>query len=267
MAFDWRGFFLGGLGKSPDPNASQFGDRPAITSTIAQGIAGAQNRPPPQAGNTQIGPVSTAAQADMSGLRQVRGQQLGMVDDLGRIASGQMQGAGELAAQRAGQVATGNALGSATMARGANAAGAGRAAARAAAGIGLATAGQAQQAAMGDQAAANAARAGILGQVAGQDLGAAGMAQQVNLANMDARNRQIFEQAGLNQATSLANMQARLQAMGMNDAAILGYLGQLTGMNAAELQARMGQEQASMAQTGVLGSLVGGAGSILGKLF
>lgn len=239
MGFDWRGFMFGGAGQAPDPNASRFQDRDYLLQQAQRGIQSAQNRQAPQANRTTVGQVS-----QFGGPADVRGMEMGMVRDLGAIASGQQMGAGELGVRRAGQQAMGNAIGSATMARGANAAGGARAAARAAAGIGMGVAGQSQQAALGDQQAARAQQAALLGQTGARDT-------QIGLANMDAANQRVFQQAGLDQATSLANMQARLQAIGMNDAAILGYMGQLTGMNQAELAARMGQEQTSLGSTGV----------------
>lgn len=268
MSFSWRGLLLGGLGQTPDPNKSQYQDRDMIMGQITSGLAGAANRAAPQAGGVQVAPVAqgTAAQIDQGRYNEWRGRQMGLADQLGRVATGQEAGAGELAVQRqiqnglAGQQAT------ARMARGG---GAGMALRNMAAGAGaLATtgAGLGQQAAMGDQAAARGQLAQVLGQGAGQDIGVAqgnaSLSQQMNLANLDAKNQQIFQQAGLDQATSLANLQARLQTMGMNDAQIQAYMSALLGMNATELQARMAQEQAALGQKGILGDLMSGAGMI-----
>ena len=88
-------------------------------------------------------------------------------------------------------------------------------------------------------------------------------------ANAERQGREtaqrIFQQAQLNQSTSLANMQARLQAMGMNDQAALGYMAQLLGLSTAEMQARMQADQLRAAQRGGghLGDVLGGAGSFL----
>lgn len=266
MGFNWRNFLLGGLGQAPDPRNSTFSDRGFITDTARQGIGDIRGREAPQAAGTQIGQVRQAVGPGMANLNDVRQREMALADTLGRVASGQEQGAGELAARRAGDAASANAIGAGMMARGPGVASGARSAARAAAGIGMATAGNAQQAALTDQAAARGQLASVLGQTGSRELGVANLGQQLNLANMDAQNQRIFQQAGLDQATSLANMQARLQTMGMNDQAILGYLQTITGMNAAELQARMAQEQASMGQTGVLGYGLAGAGQILGKL-
>lgn len=249
MSFDWRGFFFGGAGQAPDPQTAQFQDRDYLLKTAQQGIANATNRQAPQAAGTRVGQV-----AQYGGPRDVRAQEMQLAGQLGRVASGQQMGAGELAARRAGQQAIGNAIGSANMARGANAAGGARAAARAAAGIGLGVAGQAQQAGLQDAAAARAQQAGVLGQVGARDT-------QIGLQNMDATNQRVFQQAGLDQATSLANMQARLQAIGMNDQAILGYMSQISGMDAATLQARMQQEQQQLGSTGVAPYLLQAGGS------
>lgn len=243
MPFNWREFLIGSQGQ---PDRNRWTDADYIRSTAQQGIAGAQNRQAPQAGRTTISPVATVGGIDQGNLNQVRAREMALADDLGRVASGQQAGAGELAVQRQGQRAMSNAAGAATMNRGSSAIGGARAAARAAGAIGLGTAGQAQQAAMGDQASARAQLAGVLGQTGGRDLGFAGLDLNRNLANMSAENQRIFQQAGLDQSTSLANMQARLQAMGMNDAAIANYLQTLGVMNQGELAAR-GQDN------GVLG--------------
>ncbi len=169
-----------------------------------------RNRQAPQMQGATVAPVS---QFDTARSDQFRAGQMGLLDSLGRVASGQQQGAGELAVQRQAQRAIGNAAGAATMARGNSAVGGARAAARASGAIGLGAAGQAQQAALGDQASARQQIAGVLGQGREQDIGIAG-------ANMSAENQRIFQQAGLDQATSVENMHARLKAIGMNDEAI-----------------------------------------------
>jgi hypothetical protein len=229
------------FGSQGSADRNQWRDRDYIGDQARSGIAGAQGRPAPQAGSIQVGDVR---QMDNGRSDQFRAQQLGLVGDLRGVASGQMQGAGELAVQRQAQRALGNAAGAATMARGNSAAGGARAAARAAGSIGLGAAGQAQQAALGDQQSARAQMAGILGQGREQDIGIAG-------ANMSAENQRIFQQAGLNQATSLANMQARLQAMGMNDAAIANYLQAIGAMNSSEMGARS-------QDNGIIGGLISG---------
>jgi hypothetical protein len=98
--------------------------------------------------------------------------------------------------------------------------------------------------------------------------GQAGLNQQAGLANMDAQNQRVFQQAGLDQSTSLANMQSRLQAMGMNDQASLAYLSQLYGVDAAEMQARLQQEQLRLQgqanKNQLLGNLLVAGGTVAG---
>jgi len=143
------------------------------------------------------------------------------------IASGQKQGAGELAAQRQVQNAIAGQQGMANMARGgANAGMAFRQAARNQAGIGLAGAGQAQQAALGDQQMAYGQLNGLMQGARGQD-----------------------------QANAFANQNAQ---MGQQQA-WLQYLSQLTGMDANQLAAQVAAKQS---QNQLLGGLVGQAGQI-----
>src|SRR5687768_18388023 len=118
-AGDYSNLLFGGMASGPfqpDPRGAQFGDRNAILGGAQQGIANARNRQAPQAGGTAVGQVS------QFGGPAAASQQQALADQLARVGSGQQMGAGELAARRAGQQALGNAMGSATMARGANAA-------------------------------------------------------------------------------------------------------------------------------------------------
>jgi len=159
--------------------------------------------------------------------------QMQQAQQLQRIASGQQQGAGELAAQRQAQNAMAGQQAMARMAHGGNAALAARGAANNAAGIGLAGAGMSQQAALQDQSAAQQALTGAMGQARGQD-------QQMQLANLD----------------------AQLRAMGMNDQARLGYLQQLTGLNAQQLAAQSQAMQTAVGQQGLLGPLLSAGGQV-----
>lgn len=251
-----------------DPSKAVFGDRDYIINQVQQGIAGAGNRQAPQAGRTMVGSVArgTADQLDPTQANEARARMNQLADMQFRIATGQQQGAGELAAQRQAVRAAAAQQAMAASQRGGNAALAARTAARNQADIGVGAAGMAQQAALQDQANAMGQLGGVLGTMRGQDLDMASqnaqLRQQMNLANLSAENQRIFQQAGLDQATSLANMQARLQTMGLNDQAALGYLSQLLGMNQAELAARMGQEQANMAQKGFFGDLLAAGGSL-----
>lgn len=264
----WRSVLFGGLGKKPDPNASQFGDRGYIQNVAQQGIQGAQGRQAPQAGNTQIGAMQLgqAAQINASPQEQFRQQQLQQSNALMAQALGTQQGAGELAAQRQGARMVAQQQAMAAAARGGNAGLAQLGAARNVVDIGGQVAGQAQQAAIQDRMQANQALTQALGTARGADIGLATDQAQLNqnmaLANQSAQNSATMQQAQLNQQTSLSNLEAKLKQMGMNDQAIMGYLGAMTGMNEAELRARMGQEQTALSQTGIAGGLLGAAGQI-----
>jgi hypothetical protein len=156
--------------------------------------------------------------------QQFRNDQMQQIGQLQGIASGQQQGAGELAVQR--QVANAQAAqqAQARMARGgSNAALAYRGAANNTAGIGLAGAGQSQQAALQDQMNAQ------------QMLG-----QQLN--------------QGRQQDIGLAGQNAQLQA-GQNALGMQGYLG-LGGQNLAAQQA------AAQQQNALTGGLLNAAGGI-----
>lgn len=261
---------FGGLGKSTDPNKSQYADRNYIQGVVQNGISGAQGRAAPQAANTQVGPVALGQGAALDGSQQAQfrqGQQT-QINSLMAQAMGNQQGAGELAAQRQGQRAIANQQAMAAAARGGSGQLAQLGAARNAMDIGGAVAGQAQQAALQDRQNAQQMLGQALGQARQQDIGLASenanLSQQMNLANLSAQNQAIFQQAGLNNATSLANMQAKLQQMGMNDQAAIAYLQQLTGMNSTELQGRMAQESATMGQQGIAGGLLQAGGQIAG---
>jgi hypothetical protein len=161
--------------------------------------------------------------------------QMNQAQQLAAIASGQQKGAGELAAQRQVQTALAGQQAQARMARGGNAALAMRNAATNQAGIGLSGAGMAQQAALQDQMNAHQLLTGALGQGRGQD-------QQMALANLD----------------------AQLRSRGMDDAQRIAYLQQLTGMNAAQLQAQMAAYGAGTQDKGMAGSLLAAGGQVLG---
>ncbi|MGH7177244.1 MAG: tail fiber domain-containing protein [Tepidisphaeraceae bacterium] len=196
----------------PDKKDYQFQHQGQIQDAINRGL-GTNNQAP------QVGLEGGFRDAQSRQLQQLQG-----------IASGQQQGAGELAIQRQVQNALASQQGMARMARGSNAGLAARDAASNAAAIGLSGAGQSQQAAMQDQMNAQ----GLIAQVAGQ-----GRGQDIQ--------------------TQVSNMDAQLKAMGMNDAARIAYLQQLTGMDAAQLQAytaaKAGQQQ-------MTGALISGAGQI-----
>lgn len=215
-----NGWLLGGMTASTNPAdyATPFQDRSQIMGAITPGLA----------------TTHTAQTVDPYG-GQFRNSQIGQLQQLQGIASGQQQGAGELAAQRQTQNAMAGQQAMARMARGGNAGSAYAGAANNTAGIGLAGAGMAQQAAMGDQMNAQGLMAQVAGQGRGQD-------SQIQLANMD----------------------AQLRAAGMTDQARLGYLAQLTGMNAAQLQAQTQAMTAATQQPGMLGPLLSAGGQLGG---
>ena len=200
-----------------------------------------------------VGDVSTiqGQQVDPRMQAEMRRRQMALFDQMSGIASGTQMGAGEMAAQRGTNRAIAQQQAMAAMARGGNAGIAQRAAARGAADIGVMGAGQMAQARSADQQAAMAMLGQGLGQARGQDIGMATtnaqLMQQANLANMDAENQKVFQQAGLDQSTSLANMESRLRMIGMNDQAALQYLSLLFNMDLAEMQARLEQDKISVA--------------------
>jgi hypothetical protein len=212
-------FMFGGTGKTPsDYQASgQFQDRKQIQGIINQGLSGVDNRTAPQAQQQ-----SAFAPMQMQQAQQLQG-----------IASGQQQGAGELAVQRQVQRALAGQQAAARMARGGNAALAGM---RNSSGIALGGVGQAQQAAMGDQMNAQGMLTQALGQGRGQD-------QQMQLANLD----------------------AQLRSRGMDDQQRIAFLQQLTGMDAAQLQAKMQAYAAGTQDKGMAGSLLAAGGQVLGS--
>lgn len=199
---------FGGLGASTNPNDYQV------------------NNPQQQAINNLMRQQS--AQLNPQQQAQFRQMQLAQAQRLQQIASGQQQGAGELAAQRQVQNALAAQQAQARMARGANSALAMRNAADNSAAVGLSGAGQAQRAALQDQQAAQAQLAGTLAQGRGQDLSLAG--QNAQLAN---------ERYGQN-------------------------LGALTGLNAQQLGAQQNAMSTAVNQQGILGGLINAGGTALG---
>ncbi len=209
-----------GPSTNPADYRAPFQDRQQILNATTAGMA--TNRTAPRAG--------------MDGA--FRNSQLQQMAQLQGIASGQQQGAGELAVQRQAQNA--QAAQQAMMRMRGGGAGGGLAAlnqANASAGIGSSAMGMGQQAAMGDQQMAHGMLANVSGQGRGQD-------QQMQLANLD----------------------AQLKQMGMDDAQRLGYLQQLTGMNAAELQAGATAMGAANAGGSTLGRVAQVAGPIIAAM-
>ncbi len=189
-----------------------------------QGMAGIDNRAAPQ-----LDPSQQAA---------FRAMQLQQAQQLQRVASGQQQGAGELAVQR--QVANAQAAqqAQAMMARGGQNAGlAMRNAATQQAGIGLAGAGQSQQAALSDQQMAQGQLTGALGQGRQGDIGMAG--QNANLLQ---------------------------QQYGMNDQARLGYLNNLSQMGTGELNAGASNFGSAQQTKGIAGSVLEAGGGLMAMM-
>lgn len=193
--------------------------RTAIMPTVLQGLGAAQGRPAPT--------------LDQQMQSQFRNQQTAQMGQLNSIATGQTQGAGELAVQRqvANQIAAQQAQ--ARMGRGAGAGLAQRQAMRQTGAVGLSGAGMGQQAALGDQMAAH----GLLAQAAGQ-----GRGQDINMSQM--------------------NLEAQLRQQQMNDQYQQMMLDPLVRMQIAERQGVYGVEAGKAAQPGWEGYALGAAGQI-----
>jgi hypothetical protein len=184
------------------------------------------NNPQQQAINAMLG--QNAAQLDPTQQAAFRQMQMQQAQQLQRIASGQQQGAGELAAQRQVNNALAAQQAQARMARGGGNAGLAMLnSARNSANVGLAGAGQAQQAALTDQMAAQNALSGVLNQGRGQDLTLAGQ-----------------------------NAQLQQNQYGQN-------LGALTGLNSQQLGAAGQSMNATLGQQGIAGGLLNTAGALL----
>lgn len=202
---------FGGLGASTNPNDY------SVNNPLGGQINGLMQQP-----QAQLDPTQQA---------QFRAMQIAQAQQLQRIASGQQQGAGELAAQRQVQNALAAQQAQARMARGGNSALAMRQAADNSAAVGLSGAGQAQRSALQDQQAAQAALTGALGQGRGQDINFAG------------QNAQLYG-----------------QRYGQN-------LDALTSLNGQNLQARNSAMQSTLGQQGIAGGLLNTAGTVLGSIF
>lgn len=234
-----------------NPANARFTDGQYLSGQYQQGAAMAADRQAPQAARTQLG---SAAQLDASQQAQFRDQQMAQANRLGMIASGQQQGAGELAAQRQANRAIAQQQAMARMGRGQP--GMQRAAARNAADLGTTAAGQSQIAALQDQQAANAQLGSVLAQGREADIGMAG--QNAQLAQ-----QRMLQQGSLDQQRLLANVDMELRSRGLNDQTRLAYLSQLAQMNQAEMAGRLGQEQVAMTQPSGAASFLQSAGPII----
>lgn len=161
---------------------------------------------------------------------QARGQQQQLAQMLMQQASGQRQGAGELAVQRQVNNAQANNTSAAQMARGANTAMAMRNAARTNADIGVNGAGQAGIAQLQDQQSATNQLGGLLNATRGQDV----------------------QVAGANQASNQQQQQVQLAA-----------LAQMLGVDVAALQQQMEKSKIDSTDKGMFGNLMVAGGSLL----
>lgn len=230
--WSWHGahnWFVGGdATKNIDPKLAGFDQAQAQLGGLSQQQA-------PQIAGTQL----ATGQTDQS-----RAGLMGTADSLGRIASGQQAGAGELAVNRQLGAANAQQASLARQAHGANSALAYRNAGRMMADQGLQGAGMAAQAQMQDQQAANALRGQLYGQAYNQD---ASMAQQ---------NAQLGQQA------QLANQQATLQNRALQTQA----LGQQLGWSQAQIDEQIKRGAVESADKGIIGGLFGGLGGGLASL-
>lgn len=186
---------IGGLFSGDDEQPKpEYQDRDRILQLINQGYAPG-------------GIASQTAPQLQMGDDPFRRAQLAQMGQLQGIASGQQQGAGELAVQRQYANALAAQQAQARMARGTNAALAYRNAANQSAALGSSAAGMGQQSALQDQMNAQ----GLLGQV-----GASGRGADINVANANAGYQQATQNA------NAGNYMALLQSLGAMDTGQLG---------------------------------------------
>lgn len=216
-----------------DPGQATLQDSNYLRGYLQNQLGGVGQRQAPQVGTTQV---------NQDQANQFRGQQMSLAQQLAGVASGQQMGAGELATRRQFQQGLAAQLAQAQSARGYAAPLAAREAARGVGNMTVDAAGQSQQAALQDQMQSRGLLAQLVGQGREQDLGVAG------------------QNAQMSQQSQLANQAAKLQQMGMNDAAIAQYLGQMYGIDATEMAQRIGLQQYNNSQTGYLGDLLQMAG-------
>lgn len=216
----WQSFLdPGHFTYAPPSTPTQFQDRAQMQAMLNQGVGQYTNMQAPQ---LQMGD-DPFRRAQLAQMQQLQG-----------IASGQQQGAGELAVQRQAAQAQAAQQAQARMARGGNAALAYRNAANQSAALGSTAAGMGQQAALTDQMNAQ----GLLGQTA-----ASGRSSDIGVANANAGYQQ-----GANQ---------------LNSGNYLQFLNQLNQTNMSKYNADLGigsqRESADASKTGGLISGIGGA--------
>ncbi len=264
------GYFLGGSGSSTDPANAQFQDREMLRRMQLSEIGSVNQRYTPRVGavpQLQQARLGQAAQLDPAQQAQVRAMQMEQAGRLGRIASGQERGAGEMAVGRQIQQAGAQQQAMARMQRGMSGASAARGAARNMAGLGVSGAGQAAQSALSDQMGAGQQLGSLLGQTREQDIGFAGQNAQMNQQRMMQQGtfdqQRMMQQGAMSQNAQMANLNAQLQARGMDDQARLAYMQQLMSMNQAEMAARLGQEQVAMNAPSLTGPMLQAGGQVL----
>lgn len=220
---------------------TQFKDRDQIMSLINKGYA--------PGGITSGQAAQTGAAQLQMGADPFRAGQVDQVGQLQKIASGQQQGAGELATQRQMAQAIAAQQAQARMARGGNVAQAYRGAANQTAAAGSTAAGLGQQAALQDQANAQGLLTGALNYGRGGDISVAG------------------QNAGFQQQAGLANAGFQQQQQQLNAQNYLALLQQLYGMNASELgYAQAPVLQANQNQSNLLGGLLSTGGQAAGAM-
>jgi len=216
--------FLGPDGLSN--NAYQQIQGPQQYNQATQRLGQMANQQAPQVDVNQIGSNNMA---------QSRANLMGTAGNLSAIASGQQQGAGQIAVNRQVGAANAQQAAMAQAARGGNAALAMRNAARNQADIGLQGAGQAAQAQQSDQLAANQQLGSIYGNMYGQDAQTAAQA-------------------------AFANQNANLQQQGLQQQA----LGQQLGWDQATINEQIAKTAAEDNQKGIGGSFLSAVGGIIG---
>src|SRR5882757_4759158 len=220
-----------------DSKPSSYQDRDQIMGLINKGYA-------PGGITQQTSPQAQAAQLQM-GNDPFRRAQLRQVGQLQQIASGQQQGAGELAAQRQTANAQAAQQALARMARGSNAGLAYRGAANQTASAGLNGVGMGQQAALQDQQAAQEMLANAVNAGRGADINVAG------------------QNAGFQQQAGLSNAAMQGQTQQQNAQNYLALLSQLSGMDATQLT---GQNASNMANSQMNNALLGAGISAGGQI-
>lgn len=248
------------------PQNTQYQDRDQIMGAVQRGMYskhGIANQVAPQMQAAQTGPAAQMQGAQINmGADPFRQGQLQQIGQLQGIASGQQQGAGELAAQRQIQQALAAQQAQAHMARGSNAALAYRNAANQSAALSSTGAGMGQQAALQDQQNAHAALTGALGQGRGMDVSVAGQnagfQQQAGMQNAGFQQQTGLANAGFQQSANQNNALLQQQGQQNNSQNYLQLLQQLGNMDANQLTA----QNAASQNKGMIGPLLSAGGTV-----